>query len=73
MSCDNFAAWLPFPRKGCEVVDDSDEAAESIDGLRGGVGRVSGRFGREGGGMAVGDAGGEMPADDRTGAETFRS
>jgi len=42
-----------------------DEAAESMDGLRmGAVGLVSGRLGRDGGGMAAGEAGGERPADD---------
>jgi hypothetical protein len=62
-------------RKDCEALDDSDEAAESMEWLRiGGVGRVSGRFGREGGGMVTtGDAGGEKPADGGTGSETFRS
>lgn len=54
-------------------MEDSDETAESIEGLRGAVGLVSARFGRDGGGMAVGDNGGEMPADERRGAETFRS
>jgi hypothetical protein len=46
-----------------------------MEGLRtGAVGRVvSGRFGREGGGMATGDAGGDMPADDSVGEDACRS
>jgi hypothetical protein len=57
----------------CEF-DDRDDTCESIEGFRGAVGRVSGRWlGREGGGMVTGEDGGEMPADERTGAETLRS
>lgn len=73
VSCDGLCPWPVFPRYDCEAPDESDDAAESIDGLRGAVGRVSGRCGRDGGGMVTGDAGGEMPVDDRTGAETLRS
>ena len=48
-----------------------DEAAESIEGLRGGG---AGRFARAAGVMMVlGDAGGEVPAEDSTGADTLRS
>jgi hypothetical protein len=37
------------------------------------MGLVSGRFGRDEGGIFAGDKGGEMPPEDTTGAETFRS
>ena len=47
--------------------------AESIEGLRWVVGRVSGWFGRDGGGIAAGDDGGETPAEGTTGAEKLRS
>jgi hypothetical protein len=51
-----------------------EEAAESIEGLRTGtVGLVSGRLGREGAGIAAGEAGGERPADDSEGDEACRS
>jgi len=43
-----------------------------MDGLRWGVGRASCRLGREGGSMATGEAGGETPADDETGADALR-
>ncbi len=55
----------------CEALAlDNDEVADSIEGLRAGaMGLVSGRLGRDGGGMVVviGDAGGEMAADDSEG------
>ena len=60
-------------RYDCDALEDSDDAAESIEGFRGTVGRVSGRLGRDGGGIATGDEGGDRPADERTGAEMFRS
>lgn len=74
VSCDGRDPWLPGGRFW-EALEESDEAAESIEGLRTGtVGLVvSGRFGREGGGMVTGDAGGEMPADDSVGDDTCRS
>jgi hypothetical protein len=51
-----------------------EEAAESIEGLRtGAVALVSGRLGREGGGMVTGEAGGERPANDSVGDEACRS
>jgi hypothetical protein len=51
-----------------------EDAAESIEAVRTGTaGFVSGRFGRDGGGMAAGDAGGEKPADDSVGDETCRT
>lgn len=60
-------------RYDCEALEDSEETAESIEGFRGAVGRVSGLLGRDGGGIVPGDEGGEMLAEERTGAETFRS
>lgn len=75
VSCDGRETWLPTGRF-CEALDERDEAAESIEGLRTGTGglAVSGRLGREGGGdMMTGDAGGETPADDSVGDETCRS
>ena len=54
-------------------MDDRDDKVESIEGFRGGMGLVSGRFGRDEGGIFAGDNGGEMPPEDTTGAETFRS
>jgi hypothetical protein len=74
-SCDGRYAW-PGEGRFWEALDENDEAAESIDGLRtGALGRgvVSGRFGREGGGMVTGDAGGDMPADDSVGDDACRS
>lgn len=73
VSCDGRGAWLAGGRF-CEAVDDSEDAAESIEGLRTGtVGLVSGRFGRDGGGMVTGEAGGEMPAEDSVGDDSWRS
>lgn len=73
VSCDGRGAWLAGGRFW-EAVEDSDDAAESIEGLRTGtVGLVSGRFGRDGGGMVTGDAGGEIPAEDSVGDDTCRS
>jgi len=73
VSCDGRGAWLTGGRFW-EAVEDSDDAAESIEGLRTGtVGLVSGRFGRDGGGMVTGDAGGEIPAEDSVGDDTCRS
>jgi len=69
VSWDGRGAW---PVGG--AVDESDDAAESMEGLRTGtVGRVSGRLGRDGGSMVKGEAGGEKPADERAGDETWRS
>jgi hypothetical protein len=71
VSCEGRGAWPRGAR--WEALEDMDEAAESIDGLRtGAAGFVSGRCGREGGGMAAGEAGGERPADDSVGDETCR-
>jgi hypothetical protein len=73
-SCDGRYAW-PGGMRFCEALDESDDAAESMEGFRtGAVGLVvSGRLGREGGGMVTGDAGGEMPADDSVGDDACRS
>jgi hypothetical protein len=71
VSCEGRGAWPKGAR--WEAPEDMEEAAESIDGLRtGAAGFVSGRCGREGGGMAGGEAGGERPADDSVGDETCR-
>lgn len=53
-------------------MEDIEETAESMDGFRGTAGRGSGRFGRDGGSMAVGEDGGEKPVEDEVGAEKFR-
>lgn len=51
-----------------------DETWESIEGFLWAVGRVSGRLGREGGGMVPGEEGGDAaPVDGRAGADTLRS
>jgi hypothetical protein len=72
VSCEGRYACAAGTR--CEAPEDIEDAAESIEGLRTGAeGRVSGRVGREGWGMATGEAGGEMPADDSVGDETCRS
>jgi hypothetical protein len=68
VSVEGRCAWPAWTR--CEAPEDSEEAAESIEGVRAGaVGRVSGRCGREGGGMTLGDSGGE----DSEGDEMCRS
>lgn len=74
VSWDGRGAWLPG-RRFWEALDESEDAAESMEGLRiGTVGvAVSGRFVRDCGDMMTGDAGGEMPADDSVGDETCRS
>ena len=73
VSWDGRGAWLAG-RRLWEALDEREDAAESIEGFRtGGVGvAVSGRLGREED-MMRGEAGGEMPADDSVGDETWRS
>ena len=73
-SCDGRYAW-PDGVRFWEALDESDDAAESMEGCRtGAVGLVvSGWFGREDGGMVTGDVGGEMPADDSVGDDACRS
>jgi hypothetical protein len=60
-------------RYDCEAFDDIDDSCESIEWLRWAVGRVSGWLGREGGGIVAGEDGGEMLAEDKSGADTFLS
>lgn len=74
VSWDGLGAWFAG-RRLWDALDEREEAAESMEGLRtGAVGvAVSVRFGREDGDMMRGDAGGEMPADDSVGDETWRS
>lgn len=71
-SCDGLGPWFAVPRSEWEALD-IDDVAESIDGLRGGAGRCSGRLDRDEGGMAKGDSGGEVPAEDWVGTGRFRS
>jgi len=52
-----------------EIVD----TAESMDAVRGAMGRGSGRFGMVGGAIAVGDDGGDRPADVIIGAKIVRT
>jgi hypothetical protein len=74
VSWDGRGAW-PAGARFWEALDESEEAAESMEGLRTGTAGVvvSGRFGRDCGDMTTGDAGGEMPAEDSVGDETWRS
>lgn len=69
-SWDGREEWPVGARGTAEIFDVTDDAAESIERLRGGaVGFVSGRKGREGGGMA----GEELPAVGSVDEEACRS
>jgi hypothetical protein len=65
ISCEGLEPW-PGGSRCCEALDENEDAAESMEGLRtGGVGLDSG--------MATGDAGGDMAAVDSVGDEACRS
>lgn len=72
LSCEDLYECDVFDLYDWEALEDIEETAESMEGFRGAVGRGSGRFGRDGGSMAVGEDGGEKPDEDERGAEKFR-